>query len=306
MEKEVRVKVQYLDSLLKQLINHKKNTRKNYRDDVPAISKRLLSELEGIYKELKEKISKDSISDIGEIECSAFTHPNKPPKRVYKYKFQRDWKLHRQVRKFEIVKNKIVKECQGKIPTCLKSESDKSLTSSLGSPRSSIGIKYIPDQPYERLEESSPVPLLDFVVIDPEVQELKNEYENLEAAYDVIQDFGEIQLDIENQLIKGKNKLLITNIEAQSAAKESGIALKEVEKATSSRWRWLPLKVAAAFGFFGAIGGGIFGNLPGAAIGSASGTAFGGATGALISKAMQHQAKKFHPESPSLLNETDV
>jgi len=156
------------------------------------------------------------------------------------------------------------------------------------------------------LEESSPVPLLDFVVINPEVEELKNEYENLEAAYDVIQDFGEIQLDIENQLIKGKNKLLITNIEAQSAAKESGIALKEVEKATSSRWRWLPLKTAAAFGFFGAIGGGIFGNLPGAAIGSASGTAFGGATGALISKVMQHQAKKFHPESPSLLNETDV
>lgn len=101
MEQIVKVKVMYLDNLLKQLINYKKFKDSVFRDDVPAITKKLLADLKTIYCEITREITTTPSQEIGEVYFN---------NRALSFRYSGDWRLIRQLDRLNLVKEKILEE----------------------------------------------------------------------------------------------------------------------------------------------------------------------------------------------------
>lgn len=136
---------------------------------------------------------------------------------------------------------------------------------------------------------------------DYDLEEKEHQSHNLETAYIIASQLGELHKDIEEEVKLGGEKLEIANTLAESAAKESSEAVKEVKKGAKSKWNFLPLKLGAFLGAVGATCGVALGHLPGLAIGAASGVATGSFLGLTVSGSIKEDVDEIQAEQPEHL-----
>jgi len=156
MEESIKAKNMYLDHLFRSLIDYKKNKGVQYRDDVPAITKRLLGDIKAIYEEVTDAVTEEPSNTIGEREMNeCFTlYFNS---RAIKLEHQSNWKLIRQLDHLTFLREKIIEECKDELPPGFLPDKKESIvcsvTNSFGSRRSNV-TSFGGFNEEEKLEES--------------------------------------------------------------------------------------------------------------------------------------------------------
>lgn len=299
MDEIVRVKVQYLDHLLKQLIHHKEFKGKQFRDDVPAIAKKLVRDLEEIMQEVTEQITTDPAHTIGEKYFNG---------RALKSQYEGNWKLRRQLEHLEFVKNRVLDEWAIHVKSDLIDDTTDGILSTYHGSfdgENSQQTGSLSGQQENEEEHKLPERFI-LSVIDYDKEQLEEENSNLRSAYFVSSELGELQNDINKELLNARENLVKAAQETKSAAVESGQALNEVKKGVRSKWNWLPFKLGALFGTAGGAGGAVLGHLPGLAIGASTGVAGGTILGSTVAASVKQDVDTINPETPSELEENEI
>jgi hypothetical protein len=296
MDEIVKVKIMYLDNLLKQLINYQDFKGEEFSDDVPEITKKLLTDLQDIINEFTEQFTTNSTGTIGE---KFFNN------QAIKSEFEGDWKLLRHLENLEFIKHKIIEECASDIPKELLSEKSDGFLMSLDQVNYAESLMQRYSQTSvdstingEKLPEKFILKTFDY-----DLENSDKENRNLRATYFITTQLGDLQNDMEVNLDMARTTLQKANTEVEEAAKESEDVVKEVKKKVKSKWNWLPFQLGALVGVAGGASGAIFGSLPGLAIGSSAGTAGGVAVGAVVSTTMNSNMDDITAEFPHILNQ---
>lgn len=122
MEELVRINVLYLDNLLQQYLNYRRYKGGQNREYITKIKKRLKEQVEMVYKMISDQVTVQPTHAFGE------KHFNN---RAIKSDFEMDWRLLRQLKNFELLRDRILSELIPKPPENLFRRENSKFSSSI-------------------------------------------------------------------------------------------------------------------------------------------------------------------------------